>query len=212
MYIWYERSSKCYAYLEDNKLGQFWFDYEFRRSRWFQRGWTLQELIAPGHLQFFDRNWSGLGSRKSLASEIYEITRIPTSLLTAELDAYERRDLGSYSIAERMSWAAFRKTTRIEDIAYSLMGIFDVNMPLLYGEGDKAFIRLQEEIIKKSADDSIFAWGHGLELSFDQWHYIRSLHPTPQHFLAYAPSVFQNCSKIRKIGTLQSSKGLSTTR
>ncbi|GAB1317178.1 HET-domain-containing protein (Fragment) [Madurella fahalii] len=146
MYKWYREASKCYAYLADvdNING---IDY----SRWFTRGWTLQELITPRDIEFYGRNWNYLGNKSALEEKLSAITGIPGSFLRG-------RDLALASVAQRMSWACKRKTTRPEDIAYCLMGIFDVNMPLLYGEGNKAFTRLQEEIMKSSCDHSLFAW------------------------------------------------------
>jgi hypothetical protein len=141
----------------------------FERSRWFQRGWTLQELIAPGDVIFYDRDWNELGTKRERCAWVSQITGIDEDILL------NLRRLNSCSIAQRMSWASTRETTREEDIAYSLMGIFEVHMPLLYGEGDKAFIRLQEEIIKRHQDDSILAWALNttdsdiLEFSSDQF-------------------------------------------
>ncbi|KAG4420242.1 hypothetical protein IFR04_006620 [Cadophora malorum] len=120
--------------------------------RWFSRGWTLQELIAPKHMQFFDQIWGRRGDKNTLENEIARICGISREVLSG------RRGLSTIPIAVRMSWASKRKTTRDEDMAYCLLGIFDINMPMLYGEGEKAFIRLQEEIIKESTDMSIFAW------------------------------------------------------
>ncbi|EUC50529.1 hypothetical protein COCMIDRAFT_49524, partial [Bipolaris oryzae ATCC 44560] len=147
MYSWYQSADVCYAYLAD--IGS--KDY-FPISKWFTRGWTLQELLAPKEMVFFDKNWSLLGTRADLQEEISERTRIPVSVLL------QAEPVETFSVAQRMSWAAERKTTRIEDIAYCLLGIFNINMPLIYGEGENAFIRLQEEILKISDDHSIFAW------------------------------------------------------
>ena len=122
---------------------------QFRKSRWFTRGWTLQELLAPRNVVFHDKDWREFGSRLSLSEQISLVTGIQVGHLFNMNDA---------SAAQKMSWASGRKTRRVEDMAYSLMGIFDVNMPLLYGEGEKAFIRLQHEIIKSTDDESIFAW------------------------------------------------------
>ncbi|KPM39467.1 hypothetical protein AK830_g7098 [Neonectria ditissima] len=113
---------------------------QFRESRWFTRGWTLQELLAPRYLLFLSKDWSLLGNLQWLVEDIGTATGIP-----------ER-------IAQRMSWAAGRETTRIKDMAYCLMGLFNISMPLLYGEGTRAFRRLQAEIIRESYDHSIFAW------------------------------------------------------
>nr|UWK20073.1 HET-domain containing protein [Trichoderma balearicum] len=113
----------------------------FSRSRWLTRGWTLQELIAPRRLEFFDSHWKAIGENKALATSLQDITGIDTLVI-------EGGPLEQVSVARRMSWAANRETTRQEDIAYSLFGIYGVNMPLVYGEGPKAFLRLQEEILK----------------------------------------------------------------
>lgn len=147
MFRWYKNSTTCYAYLEDIVPD----GPRFVGSRWFTRGWTLQELIAPTDVQFFDRDWNEIGSRGSLKRSIEEVTGIPESVLMN----YPLRD---HCVAEIMSWAAGRHTTRIEDRAYSLLGLFGVNMPLIYGEGENAFLRLQLEIIKITTDHSILAW------------------------------------------------------
>ena len=118
----------------------------------FTRGWTLQELIAPRDIIFFDAAYNSRGTKRSLTTLLSHITRIDRQLLRHE------RPLSSYSVAQKMSWASQRETTRIEDEAYSLLGLFNLNMPLLYGEEEKAFLRLQEEIIRTTVDLSIFAW------------------------------------------------------
>ncbi|KAH8200067.1 hypothetical protein TruAng_005789 [Truncatella angustata] len=157
MYRWYKRSSVCYAYLSD-VIAKDW-PVLGNNARWFSRGWTLQELIAPPSVQFYDRSWKFIGSRESLASDIAGITSIDVELLR---DKHSRSasDLDRYSVSQRMAWAAYRQTTRPEDEAYCLMGIFDVNMPLLYGEGSQAFQRLQEEILKRTHDQSILLYHH----------------------------------------------------
>ncbi|KAI0415062.1 HET-domain-containing protein [Xylaria grammica] len=152
MYAWYRDSAVCYALLTDVGVDIGGSPGAFKDSRWFTRGWTLQELLAPEKVVFFDEHWNILGNRAKLAQAISEVTRIHIGVL------HNRNTVLEYSIAQRMSWAAERQTTRPEDIAYCLLGIFDINMPLLYGERDKAFIRLQEEIIKVSDDQSILAW------------------------------------------------------
>jgi hypothetical protein len=113
---------------------------------------TLQELIAPSSLIFLNDCWEEVGTKITLQSMISRITGIQLEVLSGGTS------LSNFSIAQRMSWAAHRKTTRVEDLAYCLMGLFGVNMPMLYGEGDRAFIRLQEEIMRVSDDESIFAW------------------------------------------------------
>ena len=152
MYRWYGEAQICYAYLADvDSAGRndLLTKRSFERSSWFTRGWTLQELLAPDFLVFYDKAWVKIGTRSSLGKRISKITGIKRDHMIRPLKA---------SVAAKMSWASDRKTTRIEDIAYSLMGLFEVNMPLLYGEGSKAFTRLQHEIVKISDDESIFAW------------------------------------------------------
>lgn len=167
MYAWYREAVVCYAYLADVSMDQdvtmdqdmtmdqniflSSLEYHFQRSEWFTRGWTLQELIAPSAVVFFSSDWQRLGTKSSLREEISRTTRIPTTFLLG-------RDLEEASIAQRMSWASQRKTTRVEDLAYCLMGIFRVNMPLIYGEGERAFIRLQNQIMNVSDDHTLFAW------------------------------------------------------
>jgi hypothetical protein len=112
----------------------------FKKSRWFTRGWTLQELVASTCVEFFSKEGERLGDKNSLGKEVHEITGIPVRALQGS-------PLSQFSIDERISWAKRRETKREEDAAYSLIGIFDIHMPPLYGEGrEKAFIRLQKEI------------------------------------------------------------------
>jgi hypothetical protein len=156
MFTWYAESEICYAFLNDINFtadigpSNVWF----AKSQWFSRGWTLQELLAPSHLLFFDRSWKEVGSKSDLGEQLAKVTGIDAQVLRDSSLIFKK------SLAVRMSWAAKRETTRIEDTAYCLLGIFDVNMPLLYGEGGKAFFRLQEEIMKRSNDDhTLLAWG-----------------------------------------------------
>ncbi|KAK5659664.1 hypothetical protein OQA88_872 [Cercophora sp. LCS_1] len=159
MYRWYRQAAECYALLSDvgPATEENWLlpDSQLRSSRWFTRGWTLQELIAPPNVYFFARNWSILGQKdqpEAFAEVISEVTGIELEVLDGRIDPAQ------LSVATRMKWAASRQTTRLEDSAYCLMGLFQVNMPLLYGEGHRAFTRLQEEIIQRSDDQSLFAW------------------------------------------------------
>lgn len=122
------------------------------KSRWFTRGWTLQELLAPSQMIFFATDWTVLGDRNEISRWIADITGIHIGALK------HKSTIPRYTIAQRMSWASTRETTRSEDIAYCLLGIFDIHMPLLYGEGDAAFKRLQQEIMATSDDHSIFSW------------------------------------------------------
>ena len=147
MWKWYKDSQICYVYLADCSLSNGISD--LSASRWFTRGWTLQELLAPERLIFYDADWHEIGSRSYLQQDISAICRIAPSHLT---------DPTAASVAAKMSWASQRETTREEDLAYSLLGLFEINMPLIYGEGNKAFFRLQSEIIRSSKDQSIFAW------------------------------------------------------
>lgn len=173
MFRWYKDAYVCYAYLEDvpgdcpaldgdfthpRQMG--WVE-TLEASKWFTRGWTLQELIAPKRLYFYGHAWNRIGSRANMTRRVSGITNIQEDILDRSdqhPDADIETRLESVSVARRLSWAASRKTTRLEDHAYSLLGLLNVNMPLLYGEGKKSFLRLQEEIIKQSTDQSIFAW------------------------------------------------------
>jgi hypothetical protein len=147
MFNWYRNAAICLAYLSDVESNA-----DFGESRWFTRGWTLQELVAPKVVYFYMSDWKCIGDKEALAKTISGITRIPQDVLI------DVECMWSTSIARRMSWAAERHTTRVEDTAYCLIGIFGVNIPLVYGEGERAFLRLQEEIIKISDDQSIFIW------------------------------------------------------
>jgi hypothetical protein len=153
MFRWYHDAAKCYVYLADvpkpaldadvNSSPLPW-ESSFRKSRWFTRGWTLQELVAPASVEFFSKGGEKLGNKKSLERHLHEITGIPVKVLRGS-------SLSDFSVPERMSWVEKRETTRKEDMAYSLLGIFDVYMPLIYGEGrENAFRRLREEIDKSS--------------------------------------------------------------
>jgi hypothetical protein len=152
MYKWYSESEVCYAFLEDvPDPSPNFSETNFIRARWFTRGWCLQELIAPRKIEFYSAGWYDIGTRNSLMGLIEDITGIPRLGLSGN-------SLKSYSIAEKMSWASGRSTTRVEDQAYCLLGIFGINMPLLYGEGHNAFIRLQEELVRQTEDLSLLLW------------------------------------------------------
>ncbi|KAL3263010.1 hypothetical protein ABHI18_002219 [Aspergillus niger] len=183
MFQWYKRSRKCYVYLSDipSGYGEVPLDEQagssvelarrrrpskydgtingpFARCRWFTRGWTLQELIAPKDLTFYGSGWNVLGTKASMTALISTITGIDQRVLRDSTDTKE--SLRSVCVAQKMSWAARRQTSKIEDEAYCLLGLFDVHMPILYGEGKAAFVRLQEEIINSSDDHTIFAWNY----------------------------------------------------
>lgn len=162
MYQWYKNSQVCYAYLSDvppDAVSPQIIGSPFRKSQWFTRGWTLQELLAPESLVFFDSTWQEIGTISTLGSLVSSITGI---------DNLHLRDPSLAYIAQKMSWASRRKTLREEDLAYCLMGLFGVHMPLLYGEGTRAFLRLQIEITKISDDESIFAWADENVASFER--------------------------------------------
>lgn len=210
MFRWYRDATICYAYISDSVTGD---DESFSQCRWLTRGWTLQEMIAPDRVHFYDMNWSFLGSRISLATHLLSPATgihtavllrrhrpripqlhppsdlMPSGLLVVKKTAKEdeiplfrtteydcqccpstgeadvESMLEKFSVAQKMKWASKRTTTREEDIAYCLMGLFDVNMPLLYGEGSKAFYRLQQAILAISSDQSILAFRSNLESS-----------------------------------------------
>lgn len=163
MFAWYAKSKICYVYLADVsccspvdalKPGHFaQVAQVFKKSRWFTRGWTLQELVAPEALTFFTKEWIRIGDKANLAKKLHSVTSIDINVLRL------KKSFLSCSIAQRMSWASSRHTTRLEDMAYCLIGLFDVNLPLIYGEGSKAFLRLQKQIIDQTDDETIFAWG-----------------------------------------------------
>ncbi|KAI5984766.1 heterokaryon incompatibility protein-domain-containing protein [Pisolithus marmoratus] len=186
MYRWYQNAQVCYALLSDVDESAIPTRRDYRKfgqsngwPEWFMRGWTLQELIAPRQVKFFNKDWVLLGDKWHLAPALEDITGIPCAVLRHGLTGTR------LSVARIISWAANRKTTRVEDRAYSLMGLFGVNMPMLYGEGNKAFQRLQLEIIRTSNDHSIFAW------------YPRM--PQRGSVLAEDPSDFRHCGNIRKV-------------
>lgn len=149
MFRWYQHAARCYVFLSDVVLPHDAPDLQlyhitwksaFRRSRWFTRGWTLQELIAPPTVEFFSKEGKELGNKISLEQDLHEVTRIPVQALRVS-------QLSGFSVNERMSWAAKRKTTIKEDQVYCLLGIFEVFIPLIYGEGEEhARLRLEREV------------------------------------------------------------------
>lgn len=153
MYRWYEDAAICYAYMSDvsDDSGN------FTNSLWFTRGWTLQEMLASVEVRFFGRAWQYLGQRRDddISSAISSKCNIPSKAL----QSFKQ---GCFPAATILSWAAPRTTTRDEDSAYSLLGLLDVNMPLIYGEGKKAFQRLQQEILSSTGDLTIFAWNKSI--------------------------------------------------
>lgn len=160
MYRWYHEAQVCYAYLFDfhkcnvdlwNPWKSDWSPNErraFGESRWFSRSWTLQELLAPENIHSYDKDWRYFGSKSSLKAQISLVTGNQQEHMT---------DIHSASVAQKMSWASGRQTRKVEDISYSLMSVFGVNMPLLYGDEIEEFTRLQQEIVRMTDDESIFA-------------------------------------------------------
>ncbi|THV00571.1 HET-domain-containing protein, partial [Dendrothele bispora CBS 962.96] len=190
MYRYYQDAEVCYAYLPDviRNENPRYVNSSFRKCRWFTRGWTLQELLASSTVIFMDVDWVEIGTKSSLQDVITAVTGIPAEVLLDD-------DPQNISIATKMSWAAMRETTREEDRAYCLMGIFGVHMPTLYGEGlSNAFMRLQLEIIKSSRDRSIFAWRAPVGSSEERG------------LLAKSPFEFRTC---RDVGVSDESRGIS---
>ena len=186
MYQWYRCCKVCFTYLDDVTAA---FPHEVNREmkwpRWFFRGWTLQELIAPGELRFFNQSWEEIGNRASLATTLNNFTRLPEILLQHNDPGPVKRELtDAFSVAQIMSWAADRETTEPEDRAYSLVGLFGVFLEVKYGEGaNDAFQRLQEVLMKEYGDQSIFSW---------------STLPKTGNVLAESPSDFQDCADVIK--------------
>ncbi|WYZ44647.1 hypothetical protein EsH8_VII_001083 [Colletotrichum jinshuiense] len=194
MYAWYRSAEICYVYLSDlspvpqGLAGTYLYMYlreNLPKCRWFTRGWTLQELIASNKVEFYDKKWNLIGEKNDLITIIQDITRVDISILK------DNSDLQSLPVARRMSWAAGRKTTRVEDIAYCLLGIFDINMPLLYGEGMKAFQRLQEHIANETNDLSLFAWQQNVD-------YKVGSAPEFSGIFAESPAEFSHCSTLMR--------------
>lgn len=171
---------------------------QFASSRWFTRGWTLQELLAPSSVVFYLQDWTMYGTKSSFRDEISRITGIP-AVTTTNPDS-----LSSFSVAQRISWGSNRQTTRLEDLSYCLLGILGVHMPLLYGEGARAFIRLQEEVIKVGNDPTIFAWlsngfpkPRSTTAPADNWE--SPLAPSPRHFI-HAGKTKRSLSRDKQYG------------
>ncbi|KUI60536.1 Vegetative incompatibility protein HET-E-1 [Cytospora mali] len=186
MFRWYRNAEVCYVFLSDfeplpvlpERQRLVMVGERLRHCKWFTRGWTLQELIAPRTVEFFDREWNFIGVKSELVTPLHDITNIDESILR------NSSRLHTIPVARRMSWAAGRETTRVEDMAYCLLGIFDINMPLLYGEGSKSFLRLQKQIASENADLSLFAWQ-----SVEQREY--------SGLFADSPSDFAQCAQLK---------------
>lgn len=162
MFEWYREAAVCYTYFNDvifsecgpNMFNSFREDRHGQPSEWFKRGWTLQELIAPRNMEFYDAHWTPMGTRNDLAALVGKVAAIRSEYLN------EKQDFRNASVATKMSWMAGRKTSVVEDVAYSLLGIFDIHLAPQYGEGIRAFSRLQDEIMLTygTFDESLFAW------------------------------------------------------
>jgi hypothetical protein len=193
MFAWYRDAARCYVFLQDVTKSH--FEADFPVSSWFTCGCTLQELLAPYTVIFYDWHWEELGTRRKLAGTISQITSIDMVLLRHSVEGKDDRNrfssyavpLESFSVAKRMLWASQRETTRLEDMAYCLLGLFGIHMPLLYGEGDQAFVRLQEEIMKKSHDDSILAWEFSTSLKLTEESGFSLSASSPTDILAKSP-------------------------
>jgi hypothetical protein len=193
MFRWYKNAAVCYAYLSDVRITGDKRDslpqiLGFEQSKWFTRGWTLQELLAPKRVVFLDCNWDTFGTKETLVDKVSMITGIEQSYLMSNFFITLP---GHVSVAEKMSWASKRITSRAEDMAYCLLGIFDINMSLLYGEGIKAFLRLQRKIIKAGNDMSVFAW----DASAPQLPYFVRV-------FAFSPAYFSSAGDIWQLNRL----------
>lgn len=184
MFRWYQNADICFAYLDDVCCEE-----DMKGSEWFTRGWTLQELIAPQDVLFLNKDWKPIQSRWHLAPKLCTFTNISIAVLRHEV---ELKDL---SVATRMSWASSRSTTRLEDTAYCLLGLFGVNMPLLYGEGENAFLRLQEVILQRTGDASLLAWNPDCEASEGSGNAKKSQFLSA---LATSPKSFRGCTRFQR--------------
>jgi hypothetical protein len=183
MYRWYQSAAECYAHLADVQKDKHMpiFERDLVKAQvpaWFTRGWTLQELLAPRKVIFYDTDWQRLGSRKEMAKAIHHFTRIPTSALYG-------KDPREFSDGDRFSWSAGRKTKKPEDQVYSLFGLFDVCPGSNYGEGKKeALKRLKEAIKKSEMDDTASTHAvtvHGRQLKKEQnYSYRRRTAPSSE--------------------------------
>ncbi|KAJ1323163.1 HET domain-containing protein [Microdochium nivale] len=184
MFRWYRQAAVCLVYLRDYlespKPGATDAKPDISHCRWFTRGWTLQELVASREVHFFDSRWLYIANKLQLHPQLSAITAIDRDVLLDE-EAFRRRP-----VACRLSWASKRVTTRAEDQAYSLLGILEVNMPLIYGEGANAFRRLQHEVLQKHDDPSLFVWN------------VDNISSSPfQHMLAPDVASFAGCQLVR---------------
>jgi hypothetical protein len=186
MFRWYREAEVCFAYISDLPPRQGgpaldWLnDPRDGHYRWLTRGWTLQELVAAAKIEFYDAEWEYRGDKATLIRQLHLATGVDEQVLA------DSNILPEVPIARKMSWAAGRQTTRTEDMAYCLLGLFDISMPMIYGEGERAFIRLQEEIARETNDLSLFAWTSKGENDSDGF----------TGLFASSPAEFADCRKI----------------
>ncbi|KAK4554900.1 hypothetical protein LTR86_008048 [Recurvomyces mirabilis] len=202
MWQWYSNASLCIVYLVDITICSKDETYEhyLKASEWFTRCWTLQELLAPRTLLFYTDSWTAFlvahGTYVRWIRTGHDAHRALEDVAGIPSECIDYGTTTTYSIAQKMSWAANRRATRIEDVAYSLLGLLNINMPLLYGEGARAFTRLQTELLRSEYDDSIFAW-HFVDqprlATLCEDHQCHS-----QSLLASSPDMFQGCGAVRR--------------
>ena len=211
LYCRYEHATVCFVFLPDvdhmssdqedtrqdpKGLGARFSKQQFLDSKWFTRGWTLQELLAPSRVLFFNKTFEAIGEKVQYNryTPFHMLNNLISEAAGISIYAQGEGEHEFTCIAQKMCWASRRVTTREEDVAYCLLGLFKVNMPLLYGEGSsKAFLRLQLEILASSNDDSIFAWDVSTDASLPNQERPWS------GLLAPSPRNFANCSEIRRI-------------
>ncbi|KAF8554893.1 hypothetical protein OG21DRAFT_1522170 [Imleria badia] len=155
MFSWYRNSAVCIIYLaESSGMG------DFKDEPWFTRGWTLQELLAPAQIKFYTKDWTPIKSMTDCPNDKDNDEMLQAISGATGIKAHDLRYFspGLLNVREKMVWASKRQTTLEEDVAYSLLGIFDISMPITYGEGKRAFRRLMEVIVQDCREWQIFAW------------------------------------------------------
>lgn len=200
MYRWYSIATVCIVHLAQSSTID-----DFASEPWFIRGWTLQELLAPQVIRFYGKDWEPIYQEKNAKGDkaIKEIW-----MAVEQVTGIPRKDLWNFSpscnrVAEKMTWASQRRTTKIEDTAYSLLGLFNVSLPIAYGEADRAWYRLMAVIANECTDASFFAWAG------QPSPYSRALPSSPMSYLKLAPytplGLFNRCLppyEVTKVGVL----------
>lgn len=201
MFRWYRDATLCITYLGDVRYSagspkdEMFRSVEGRGpSVWFSRGWTLQELLAPRAMQFYDMDWRSMGTKAELADILAYITRIDVSYLTGE------KHFGTACIASKMSWLASRTTARVEDMAYSMLGIFNVIMTPQYGEGTGAFMRLQHLLLSTLTDESLFAWKLPQDQPLQTFTVPSGWESGEWGLLAPSPPCFRDSDRLTTVG------------